>query len=66
MHNNIKKIMQFVGKTPQYSYIPETDRYVFAGEEPKYKFNVIGSGINGCEHIHTTMMEGRRRVFNNC
>jgi myo-inositol 2-dehydrogenase/D-chiro-inositol 1-dehydrogenase len=62
MANTIHKIMQGIGKNPRFGYIPQDDRYYFASEPPKYKFNVIGTGANGCEHIRVTWMEGRGSI----
>ncbi|MBC8496425.1 MAG: Gfo/Idh/MocA family oxidoreductase [Anaerolineales bacterium] len=47
---------------PRFSYLAKEDRYLFAKEEPKYKFNVIGCGLNGNEHIHVTLLEGRATI----
>lgn len=47
---------------PRFSYLPAEDRYLFALEQPRYKFNVIGTGINGCEHIRVTLLEGRATI----
>ena len=62
MTKSIYKIMQGIGKSPRFSYIPQGDRYFGASEPPQYKFNVIGTGANGCEHIRVTMMEGRATI----
>ncbi len=47
---------------PRFSYLAEDDRYLFAKEDPKYEFNVIGCGLNGNEHIYVTMLEGRATI----
>ena len=44
---------------PRFSYLTKEDRYLFHVEEPKYRFNVIGCGVNGNEHIYITQLEGR-------
>ena len=62
MTKSINKIMQGIGKSPRFSYIPQGDRYFGVSEPPQYKFNVIGTGANGCEHIRVTMMEGRATI----
>ena len=62
MTKSIYKIMQGIGKTPRFHYIPQSDRFFGASEPPQYKFNVIGTGANGCEHIRVTMMEGRASI----
>jgi predicted dehydrogenase len=47
---------------PRFGYLPAEDRYLFAMEPPRYKFNVIGAGVNGCEHISVTLLEGRATI----
>ena len=47
---------------PRFNYLPAEDRYLFAIEPTRYKFNVIGTGINGCEHIRVTLLEGRATI----
>ncbi len=47
---------------PRFSYLAKDDRYLLAKCEPKYKFNVIGCGLNGNEHIHVTYLEGRASI----
>ncbi|MEM8857259.1 MAG: Gfo/Idh/MocA family oxidoreductase [Chloroflexota bacterium] len=47
---------------PAFNYLPEGDKYFLASEKPKYKFNVIGTGIMGQEHIRVTMLEGRATI----
>lgn len=46
----------------QFSYLPDLDRYYLSSGQPEYTFNVIGTGINGQEHIHVTYLEGRGRI----
>ncbi|HEX7065479.1 MAG TPA: Gfo/Idh/MocA family oxidoreductase [Bacillales bacterium] len=43
-------------------YLSEDDKYIFSKAEPEYKFNVIGAGMIGDEHIRVTMMEGRGTI----
>ena len=49
-------------RNPQFQYIPEKDRYLLTVDPPKYKFNIIGTGIMGMEHMRLTMNEGRAKV----
>lgn len=49
----------FFARNPQFNYVPESDQYLFLLDKPKYKFNVIGCGIMGQEHMRITMLEGR-------
>jgi predicted dehydrogenase len=50
-------------RSSRFDYIPQADRYLFTEDEPKYKFNIIGSGIIGEEHIKLTHLEGRAVVY---
>lgn len=47
---------------PQLAYLPAKDRYLTAEQPPRYRFNVIGTGINGQEHIRVTHLEGRATI----
>lgn len=47
---------------PRFGYLPDEDRYVLSLGEPRHRFNVIGCGVNGQEHIRVTMLEGRATV----
>ena len=44
------------------NYLEEEDRYVSRDPEPQFRFNIIGTGIMGMEHMRVTHMEGRARV----
>ncbi len=52
----------FFARNPVFTYLPETDRYLFALDKPKYRFNVIGAGLMGLEHIRLTLLEGRATI----
>ena len=39
--------------------VSEQDRYLCASEPPRYRFNCIGAGTMGQEHIRVTNFEGR-------
>lgn len=43
-------------------YLPPEDLYVYRSEPPKYKFNIIGAGMMGQEHMRVTMLEGRATI----
>jgi len=47
---------------PQLAYLPPEDRYLIADEPPRYRFNLIGAGINGQEHLRVTHLEGRATI----
>ena len=47
---------------PAFDYVPAADRYFQGLGEARYKFNVIGAGVNGQEHIRVTNLEARARV----
>ncbi|RME80598.1 MAG: gfo/Idh/MocA family oxidoreductase [Caldilineae bacterium] len=53
---------RLMARDPRLGYLPERDRFLSSPGEPQYRFNVIGTGINGCEHIHVTMLEGRATI----
>ena len=40
-------------------YLPPEDKYIFSLPSPKYKFNIIGTGMMGIEHLKVTYLEGR-------
>ncbi|SFM15330.1 Gfo/Idh/MocA family protein [Salibacterium qingdaonense] len=40
-------------------HLMDKDKYLFAESRPDYKFNIIGAGMIGQEHIRVTMLEGR-------
>ncbi len=47
---------------PDFNYLPDADRYLLTRGTPRYKFNVIGTGVNGQEHIRVTHLEGRATI----
>jgi predicted dehydrogenase len=47
---------------PDFSYLPDADRYLLSRGDARYRFNVIGTGVNGQEHIRVTHLEGRATV----
>lgn len=47
---------------PSFNYLPDADKHFLAKETPRYRFNVVGTGIMGQEHIRVTMMEGRADI----
>lgn len=42
--------------------VSEQDKYLFAQEPPRYRFNCIGTGTMGQEHIRVTGFEGRAAI----
>jgi predicted dehydrogenase len=48
--------------SPYFNYLPDHDRYISARTEPRYRFNLIGTGIIGQEHLNLTYLEGRAQV----
>lgn len=42
--------------------VADDDKYLFAAEPPRYRFNVIGTGTMGQEHIRVTSFEGRATI----
>jgi predicted dehydrogenase len=53
---------KFLALRPHLNYLPDSDRYLFDVGRPIYKFNVIGAGVNGQEHIRVTLLEGRATI----
>ena len=53
---------KFFSAKNEIHHLAENDRYLYASDKPKYKFNVIGTGMIGQEHIAVTMLEGRASV----
>lgn len=53
---------KILSRDPRFNYLAPEDRFLFAGMVPEYKFNIIGCGLNGNEHIHVTMLEGRATI----
>ena len=47
---------------PDFNYLPNADRYLLSSGTPRYRFNVIGTGVNGQEHIRVTHLEGRGTI----
>jgi predicted dehydrogenase len=57
---------RLIARDPRFRYVPKQDQYFFDLGEPQYKFNVIGTGVNGVEHILVTMLEGRADIHGIC
>ncbi len=53
---------EFAGRYGHGDLVEEKDKYLFARETPHYRFNVIGTGTMGLEHIRVTMLEGRATI----
>ena len=54
--------LRFFAENPRFRFLSEQDKYIFAGVVPKYKFNVIGTGTMGQEHMYVTTLEGRAKI----
>ena len=46
----------------QIDYLSDKDRSLFAHSPPALRFNIIGSGMIGMEHIRVTVLEGRAAI----
>lgn len=46
----------------KFDYLPGEDRYLTAENQPKLKFNLIGTGNIGQEHMKVTILEGRATI----
>ncbi|KAA3657985.1 MAG: gfo/Idh/MocA family oxidoreductase [Chloroflexi bacterium] len=53
---------RYFALSPYFKYLPEQDKHLFALEKPSYRFNMIGVGLNGQEHMQVTMLEGRATI----
>lgn len=62
MTSNKEFIPKTLSHDPLFSYLAKDDRYLFAKDENKHNFNVIGCGLNGNEHIYVTYLEGRASI----
>ncbi len=47
---------RFLSQNPSFNYLAEKDKFLFSFEEPKYKFNIIGAGLMGREHLKITFL----------
>ena len=45
-----------------FQYLDPADRFLVPVEKPQFKFNVIGTGMIGMEHIRITLLEGRGTI----
>lgn len=54
--------VKYISRNPKFDYLPDNDRYLTDLEEPKYRFNIIGCGNMGIEHMRVTMLEGRATI----
>ncbi len=45
-----------------FQYLDPPDRFLVPVEQPQFKFNVIGTGMIGMEHIRITLLEGRGTI----
>lgn len=63
MRNKEKELKgSFFADDQSAAYLTDDDKYFFTKEDPKYKFNVIGVGMMGREHMAVTMLEGRGAI----
>ena len=46
----------------RFDYLPEGDRTLFPKRAPEYRFNIIGAGMMGMEHIRVTLLDGRAGI----
>jgi predicted dehydrogenase len=52
----------YFSRSPGLKYLPPEDKYLFSLPTPKYKFNIIGTGMMGIEHLRVTYLEGRATI----
>lgn len=53
---------RFFSAQKNLEYLPPNDRYLSAANTPKHRFNVIGAGVMGQEHMAVTLLEGRATI----
>lgn len=53
---------RYFARNPLLQYLGDEDKYLFALEKPKFKFNVIGTGMMGMEHMRVALLEGRATI----
>ncbi|MBN2156190.1 MAG: Gfo/Idh/MocA family oxidoreductase [Candidatus Lokiarchaeota archaeon] len=53
---------RILSRDMRWKYLDDKDRYLFATPTPRYKFNVIGAGMMGIEHMKITHLEGRGEI----
>lgn len=46
----------------QLDYLENQDHFFFSHFDPQYRFNIIGTGMIGMEHIRATLLEGRAMI----
>jgi len=46
----------------KFDYLPDQDRYLILPKESELRFNIIGTGNIGQEHMNVTMLEGRATI----
>ncbi|MHA1671505.1 MAG: Gfo/Idh/MocA family protein [Promethearchaeota archaeon] len=52
----------YFARLPGLKYLSPEDRYIFALPSPKHRFNIIGSGMMGIEHLRVTYLESRATI----
>ncbi|MHA1453122.1 MAG: Gfo/Idh/MocA family protein, partial [Promethearchaeota archaeon] len=53
---------RILSKDMRWKYLEDKDRYLSESPAPKYKFNIIGAGMMGIEHISVCHFEGRSEI----
>jgi len=53
---------RILAKDMRWKYLEDNDRYLSENPAPKYRFNIIGAGMMGIEHIQVCHIEGRSEV----
>ncbi len=53
---------RFFANNPRFKFLENKDKYLFTKEKPQLKFNVIGTGTIGQEHMFVTTLEGRASI----
>lgn len=54
--------LRHMEEAPFFDFVEPKDRYLFEASAPRYRFNVIGTGTIGQEHMRVTELEGRAQI----
>ncbi len=54
--------VSFFARNPELGYLSEEEKFIFKKPTPRHRFNIIGAGMIGREHIMVTLLEGRATI----
>ncbi len=62
MNRPDKPRLRYFANSPGQRHIAEHDHYLYQPPEPRYRFNVIGTGTIGQEHMRVAALHGLARI----